>query len=357
MTVQKGVLGGLAGVAALAVLVSRLWAQAPAQPPQTPAAAPAAPQAPAQAPAAPQVPAKAPAQPIHAPTPAADKPAAVVNGESIPMAEVLAVLNQQPPPSQPLNEAQKREVATSAVQMLIEDLLMRQFLRKNAQPAPPAEVGKELAELQEDLKKSKLSMQDFLKESGQTLEQLRADIAARVQWKGYISPRTTDQVAKTYYDQNKLFFDKVLVRASHILIRVAANATPADRQAAQQKLQALRQEIVANKIDFAEAAKKYSDCPSKQNGGDIGPFPYKFAVAEPFARAAFAMKVGDVSDIVATEFGLHLIKVTNRENGQPSEFEKVKEQVKTIHAQEVYQAIILEQRRTAQVQIYYPAQQ
>src|SRR5439155_5908089 len=122
-----------------------------------------------------------------------------------------------------------------------------------------------------------------------------------------------------YYDANKVFFDKVFVRASHILLKIAPNAAPAERQAATAKLQAIRQQILAGKLDFAKAAQQYSDCPSKTNGGDIGPFPYKFAVLEPFARAAFAMKVNDVSDVVATDFGLHLIKVTNRDNGTPSE--------------------------------------
>lgn len=335
MTGSKGIWRGLAGVVALAVLAGRVPAQAPAQ---------AAPQA------------QPPAQPIQAPKSSGPQVAAVVNGESIPMSEVLAVLNQQPPPPQPLTEAQKRELQTSAVQMLIEDLLMRQFLRKNAPPAPTAEVEKEVAELRAELTKAKHTLEEFLKDSSQTLDQLRADIAARIQWKAIITPRLTDPVMKAYYDQNKLFFDKTLVRASHILVRVSPNATPQEKQAAQQKLQAIRQEIVASKLDFAEAAKQHSDCPSKTNGGDIGPFPFKFAVAEPFARAAFSMKVGDVSDLVATEFGLHLIKVTNRDNGQPSDYEKMKEQVKEVYSREMYQAVITEQRRTAQVQVHFPPQ-
>src|SRR5262249_50069460 len=162
----------------------------------------------------------------------------------------------------------------------------------NAPPAPPAEIAKQLDELKESLTKRKQSFADFLKENGQTEAQLRSEIATRLQWIAFAKARLGDDVIKKYYDDNKTFFDKVAVRPSHILRRAPPTAKADDRQAAQNKLLALRQEIVAGKVDFAEAAKKYSECPSKNNGGDIGFFPYKFVVLEPFAKAAFAMKVG-----------------------------------------------------------------
>jgi parvulin-like peptidyl-prolyl isomerase len=330
MRARKGVLGGLAGFAALAVLAGRLAAQAPAP-------------APAQV-------------PIPAPKQGDVKPAAVVNGEAIPMADVVTVLGQMPPPATPQTEAQKREQELSAVQVLVEQALMRQFLKNKVAAPAPAAIDKEVADLKEALKKEKtpLTLEQFLKETGQTEAQLRTDIATQLQWKAYVLPQLTEAALKIYYDTNKPLFDKVFVRASHILIRLAPNASQAERQAAKIKLGTLRQEILAGKIDFADAARKHSDCPSKANGGDIGPFPYKFAVLEPFAKAAFAMKVGDISDVVATDFGLHLIKVTNRDNGQPSDFAKIKDQVKEIYARELYQGIVLEQRRAARIEIFFP---
>lgn len=335
MIARGRIVASLAGAAVVAVLGVRALAQQP-QPPQ------------------PQP--QPPAQPIQAPVqqPAA-KPAAVVNGEPVALADVMAVLSQQPPPANPLTEAQKRELQQTAVNMLVEDLLMKQFLRKNAAPAPPAEIEKEVAELVEALKKDKQTLQEFLKDSQQTEEQLRAHIAASLQWRAYVTPQLPEPKIKAYYDANKVFFDKVFVRASHILVKLEANASDAQKQAAHQKVLALRQEILGGKLDFADAARKHSDCPSgKENGGDLGPFPYKFAVAEPFARAAFSMKVGEVSDVVVTEFGYHLIKVTNRDNGQPSEYEKIKDQVKEIYAQEIYRAVLTEARRTSRIETFFP---
>jgi parvulin-like peptidyl-prolyl isomerase len=281
-----------------------------------------------------------------------EKPAAQVNGEAIAMAEVRAVLEARPSPV-PLTAAQQRELRQSALDMLIDDLLMRQFLRKNALPAQPAEMQKEIEDLKDALKKKTMTLEQFLRETKQTEEQFRQDLTARIQWKHYLAGRFPEAQVKSYYEANKVFFDKVFVRASHILVKIGPNATAAEKQTARAKLETIRQEISAGKLDFAEAAKKYSDCPSKDKGGDIGPFPYKFVVVEPFAKAAFAMKKGDVSDIVVTDFGLHLIKVTDRTQNETTTFESVKESVRDVMAQdmELYQQVLSEQRKGAKIEV------
>jgi parvulin-like peptidyl-prolyl isomerase len=288
---------------------------------------------------------------LYAQAPAA-KTAAVVNGENIPMTEVQAILEERPPPV-PLTAEQEKERRKAALNMLVDDALMRQYLRKVIPAPSPAEVNKEMTELLDVLKKQNKTLEQFLKEAKQTPEQLRADIVSRLQWKAYLAQRLPDTAVKAYFDQNRLFFDKVMVRASHILVKVAPTASPQERQAAMSKAQAIRQEVVTGKIDFAEAAKKYSDCPSKTKGGDIGPFPYKFAVVEPFSRAAFSLKVGEVSDVVTTDFGMHVIKVTDRTKGEPANFEAIKEGVREVYAQDLdlYQQVLTEQRKTARIEI------
>jgi len=282
----------------------------------------------------------------------AGKSAAVVNGEAIPMAEVEAILSERPTVV-PLTADQQREMRKAALNMLIDDALMRQYLRK-VMPAPTqAEINQEMSELIDVLKKQNKTLQQFLVEGKQTQEQLRADMISKLQWKAYLHKRLPDATVKAYFEQNRIFFDKVMVRASHILVKVPANATPQAKQAAMNRIQAIRQEIMAGKVDFAEAAKKYSDCPSKTKGGDIGLFPYKFAVVEPFARVAFSNKVGDVTDVVSTDFGLHIIKVTDRTRPEPANFETIKEGVRDVYAQDldIYQQILAQQRKTSTVEI------
>jgi parvulin-like peptidyl-prolyl isomerase len=284
----------------------------------------------------------------------ANKAAAVVNGEAIPMTEVQAILDERPPPV-PLTPTQMEEMRKAALNMLIDDALMRQYLRKVIAAPSQAEVTQELNELVDVLKKQNppKTLEQFLREGKQTMEQLRADMISKLQWKAYLHKRLPDAAVKAYFDQNRIFFDKVMVRASHILVKVKANATPQEKQAAMNRIQAIRQEVMTGKVDFAEAAKKYSDCPSRTKGGDIGMFPYKFAVVEPFARVAFSMKIGDVSDVVSTDFGLHVIKVTGRTQPEPANFETIKEGVREVYAQDLdlYQQILSQQRKTSTVEV------
>jgi parvulin-like peptidyl-prolyl isomerase len=275
-----------------------------------------------------------------------NKPAATVNGEVIRFAEVEALAGR---PVVPLPNEQKVELYKAALEMLIDDMLIRQFLRKNA-PAPnPAEMEQEWKDLHKALALKQQSLADFLRESKQTEETLRADIAARVQWRAYLNARFTEAELQTYYQANKVFFDKTFVQASHILKKAGKDAK--ERNNARQALEVLRRDILSGKVDFAAAAKQYSECPSSVNGGDIGKFPYKFVVVEPFSRAAFSMKVGEVSEIVETEFGMHLIKVTNRFEGSPSSFQAVRETVRETYAQEMglYKSIMAEQRDRASI--------
>jgi parvulin-like peptidyl-prolyl isomerase len=285
----------------------------------------------------------------------ASKPVAMINGEPITEAEVDAILKQQPPSAMPLTEAQKLQARKEAVDFMINEMVMKQFLQRQFAGRPAIspncpEVNKHVAELKADLAKKKLTLQQFLKDSGQTEAQLRANIIKEVQWETYCNERISDADLKRYYDDYRPFFDKVTVRASHILIRLPEGAKDIDRQVARNKLATLRQDIVAGKIDFAEAAKKYSDCPTKVSGGDVGFFPRKFVVLEPFAQAAFALKVGDISDVVETDCGVHLIKVVDRTAGEKTDFEKIKHEVRKIYMMELGMKLLAQEHQKAKIQ-------
>jgi hypothetical protein len=291
----------------------------------------------------------------HAQT-APAKPVAVVNGEPITLAQVDAVINREGPKAVPTPEAKLREMRHGILAAMIDDILFQQYIRKSCPPANPQDIESEYLKLIEALKqgKSPTSVEEFCKQNSTTPAELKVDIGDIIRWRGLVNGQVTEAAVQKYYNDFKDMFDGVFVRASHIVIRVPGNGTDAERQAAINKLKSLRQEIVAGKLDFAEAAKKHSQCPTAEIGGDLNFFPRKFKVDEVFAKTAFAMKIGDVSDVVQTEFGYHLIKVTGRNPGTPSEFAKIKDDVKEIMALEIRNGIILQQRKVSKVEMNLP---
>jgi parvulin-like peptidyl-prolyl isomerase len=112
---------------------------------------------------------------------------------------------------------------------------------------------------------------------------------------------------------------------------------------------------MAGKLDFAEAAKKESQCPvSAGSGGDIGYFPRKLLYAESFTAPAFALKIGEVSGIVETPYGLHLIKVTDRKVGRISEFDKIRDEVREFYVEELRLSMLASEREKAKLEINIP---
>ena len=276
--------------------------------------------------------------------------AARVNNEVISLTDVKAVLDARPAPVA-LAKEQERAVRKAALDMLVDDMLMRQFLRtKVAQPSP-GEVDKVVEELRDALKKQNKTLDQFLRDEKQTDQTLRADVVTDLQWKSFLGARYSEAETKAYFETHRPFFDKVQVKASHILVKASATATQPEKDNLKARLENLRTMIKNNQLTFEEAARKYSDCPSKERGGDLGFFTYKFMVVEPFSRAAFATQVGDITGVVPSEFGMHIIKVTDRTPPEPADFYIMKDIVRKTMAQEqdLFRDILNQQRRTAKI--------
>ncbi|HTK78219.1 MAG TPA: peptidylprolyl isomerase [Gemmataceae bacterium] len=281
-------------------------------------------------------------------------PVAIVNGEPIPRSLFDDAFKARPPVVTPLTAAQQRQIKEAIVALLVDETLVRQFLKKNAPPVEPAEIAKQMESLQKGLESQGKTVAEYFKETKQTEAQVRANITLMLQWNAYAAQKVTPAELKKYYADFKDFFDKTTVRASHIVLRIAPDATPADRDAARKKLADLRQEITSGKITFAEAAMKHSECPSAPKGGDLGFFPRKWMVEEPFAKVAFAMKVGELSDVVITDYGYHLIQVTDRKPGDATTFEDAQDEVRDCYIEEMKLAILADLRKSAKIEIKLP---
>lgn len=135
---------------------------------------------------------------------------------------------------------------------------------------------------------------------------------------------------KSYYEQNAARLSgNEQRRASHILISAAKDLPAAERQKAKDKINALLAQVRKTPDAFADLARKNSqDTGSAPAGGDLDFFG-RGAMVKPFEDAAFAMKKGDISDVVETDFGFHIIKVTDIKTPQQKSFEELRSSIES----------------------------
>ena len=174
-----------------------------------------------------------------------------------------------------------------------------------------------------------------LKENGVSEQELRDNIAEGCKvdllieriCEGLSDP--TEEEMKAFYESNKEHYvQPERVAASHILIRPNSENDD-DRVTAESRLEGIAQEIRDGK-DFGDLAAQHSECPSgKQNGGSLGWFSRGMMVPE-FEQAAFDMAVGEISDIIETQFGFHIIMKTGEDEGGQAGLEEARDKIREL---------------------------
>ncbi len=148
-----------------------------------------------------------------------------------------------------------------------------------------------------------------------------------------IDPKTMEQGIKVSEEKIKSYYEYDIdtysepkkVKARHILFKLDESAQEEKAKEVKEKAQSVLKEAREGK-DFAELAKKYSDGPTKTKGGDLGYFS-SGQMVKPFEDAAFKMKAGEISDLVRTNFGFHIIKVEDVKEAASKTFEEVRDQI------------------------------
>jgi len=156
------------------------------------------------------------------------------------------------------------------------------------------------------------------------------------------SVKVEDNEIEEFYGSNaEMFKNPESVTASHILVD------------SEEKANEILEELKGDK-SFEEAAKEYSSCPSSENGGDLGNFTKGRMVPE-FENAAFGMDVNEISGVVPTQFGFHIIKVTEKQEADQKSLEEAKEEIANTvllqKQQEVYLARVDEIKKNVTVEV------
>ncbi len=197
--------------------------------------------------------------------------------------------------------------------------------------------------------------------SGQTIEKVRESIRSSLRQDHWIEAEiakaggVTDKDAEEFYKKNTdKFVNPPQVRASHILVKVAADAKPETVIEKEKAAQAISARVKKGE-DFAKLAKEISEDPTaKDNSGDLDFFGKDQMVPE-FSTAAFAMKKGEISDPVRSSFGFHVIKLTDRKEAETVPLATVKPRVLEFLKGQKAETLKQEIRDKAKVEIKLPA--
>lgn len=138
---------------------------------------------------------------------------------------------------------------------------------------------------------------------------------------------SAEEIKAAYEKNTKNFVTQEERRASHILIQVPADAPEAELKAARAKIDAILQQVKRNPADFAKLAREHSQDPgSGPKGGDLGFFP-RGAMVKPFEDAVFSLKENQVSDVVRSEFGFHIIRLTGIKPGKVRSLDEARDSI------------------------------
>jgi peptidyl-prolyl cis-trans isomerase C len=271
-------------------------------------------------------------EPTPTTTRAADV-AATVNGHPILVSAVEELLRQRTPKEvreHPDAESLLAQPRAMYLDMFVVDHLLDEEVAREKIQISDAEMAELIdGELRAYLSNSGLTRDEFdtqlLSQRNQTLEQFVAnrvsDPAVRASHarKRLIEKRAPqvkevgDDEIVQYYERRRerAYTRPEQVRVSHILV-VTEDMTPEQKAEARKKAEHFLELARKPDADFAALASRYSECPSRAKGGDLGLTPRRGGLAEPLAAAAFALEIGQVSGIVEGPTGYHILKVTGR---------------------------------------------
>ncbi len=247
---------------------------------------------------------------------------------------------------------------------IIEDMVSRELLIQNSNKigikVSDDELGKEI-----DAIKAKFPSADhfnqMIKSQNMTMDDVKADIRkamhinrlvkSEIEGKISIDEKT---VSEYYKNNSSQFLEDESVKASHILVKVDKGAGKDVKEAAKKKIEDLLKKAKKGE-DFAKLAKENSDDPgSGHNGGDLGFFS-KGMMVPPFEKAAFGLKKNEISDVVETDFGYHIIKLTDRKPARTIPLTEVQDKLKSfLKSMEINKKLteyIANLRKTADVKI------
>ncbi|KAF0154133.1 MAG: peptidyl-prolyl cis-trans isomerase C [Syntrophaceae bacterium] len=225
----------------------------------------------------------------------------------------------------------KKEAQDGLKKQLVEEFVLRTILNKEANNKKIVATDKEIQAATNQIKDNippDKKVEDFFKENNITREDIILGIKIRKlvdMESGKKNKPTQKEISKFFTDNQEKFTTQESVHVRHILVMIDAKDDEKTKTEKKAKAENLRKQV-SEGADFAEIAKNNSDCPSKENGGDLGEIK-KGQTVKPFEDAAFSQEKNAIGPVVTTEFGHHIIQVLGRSPAKIIQLDEVKDKI------------------------------
>ncbi|WP_315970101.1 foldase protein PrsA [Bacillus tuaregi] len=242
---------------------------------------------------------------------------AVIFGTAFSKKDVIASVEGSPITKDELYDALVKQYGTSTISYLIDNKIVEQEAEKENITISEEEIEKEM-QTYIDANGGEEAFNNAIEQSGVTKKDIEKEIINYLSIVKLLESNIeiTDEEIETYFEENKESYNEPeQVEASHILV---VDETTANE---------VKEKLTAGE-DFAELAKEYStDASNAENGGELGFFS-RGEMAEAFEETAFSMNKGDISDPVQTDFGFHILKVTDKKEAKEAMLADYKKEIK-----------------------------
>jgi peptidyl-prolyl cis-trans isomerase C len=275
-----------------------------------------------------------------------------VNGEEIKKTDLDQIVHTMEARAGQAVPADRRdEIYRNAIDQLVVYRLLSQESKTRGIKVEDSEIDAKIAQIRGQFP-TQDAFEKALKDRGMTTDTLRKDarvdlsVTKLMDAEVATMPGPSDADAKDFYTKNPgQFKEPEQVRASHVLVRVEPTADAAAKKKARAEIDAVLKQAKSG-ADFGKLAQQHSQDGSASQGGDLGYFPKGQMVPE-FDKASFGLKPGQISDVVTTQFGYHVIKVIDHKPERTVPFEEAQAKIKDYlagqkkqqHADEFIQAL------------------
>jgi len=274
--------------------------------------------------------------PISSSEAVVDRIVAIVNQEIITLSEVERWVDPLQEEIQAEDRLERRERVRGACRKVLERLIEEKLIDQEVKKAGIKVTNKEVENALEEIRRQNAVNQEGLErglaKDGLTLEALKKEIEKRIQrvklisWAVKTESKVGEKELRDFYRKNiDRYRRNESYRPSHILFIVPKDATLEEIREIRKTCQKILEKIKAGE-DFGEMALLYSQDATARDRGDLGYFK-KGELLPAFEKEALRLQIGEVSGIVRTDFGFHLIRLLDRKGGDPPPFEEIKEKV------------------------------